>query len=419
MRHLAGLISLLVGAFTSAVFTLLTTTVSARYLGVADFGLFSTGLAAIGIVVPLASMGVAGFLLKELSGTGFEAIKYLRPSSRLLVIGVAIGLTLVLVFSFLQHEIELRNIVLLLALTIPGLVLLELLVCKLQIEERYFPLSCWQSALAVVRFFIVLVAFYFFSEMGSLGLAFVYVVSVCTIALAAVPLVRRLFRGCIVLPGRENLIESRVVTQDKVSIYSVFDQSWPFAASALLYLVYFQIDVVLLSFMVSSSEVGLYVAAHSLIAATYLLPNVVYQRFLMPKLHRFANQSVIQFNRIVYMSAGLMMAVGVCVTFLFWTSASLLVMSFYGDQYFDAIFLVEILVVCILFRFVSTSFGAPLNTSGLVKVKIRIMGFSAVVNVVLNLILIPDHGGVGAALATVVSEFLLMVLFVFTYYRKF
>ena len=68
-------------------------------------------------------------------------------------------------------------------------------------------------------------------------------------------------------------------------------------------------------------------------------------------------------------------------------------------------------------RFVSSSFGGVLATSDFIKAKIAIMGGAALFNIVLNAVFIPVYGGPGAAVVTVVTEFLVLIAF-FAFLQK-
>ena len=60
---------------------------------------------------------------------------------------------------------------------------------------------------------------------------------------------------------------------------------------------------------------------------------------------------------------------------------------------------------------VGYSIGAVLSTKEFMIKKVRIMVFVAVLNILLNMILIPKFNADGAAIATVVSYFLLLTLY--------
>jgi len=76
-----------------------------------------------------------------------------------------------------------------------------------------------------------------------------------------------------------------------------------------------------------------------------------------------------------------------------------------------------ILSISTPFRFVATSVGAVLTTRNHMRVKVRLMGAGALANIVLNFSLIPVFGAVGAAIATVITEVLIMLMY-FWYYRS-
>ena len=71
----------------------------------------------------------------------------------------------------------------------------------------------------------------------------------------------------------------------------------------------------------------------------------------------------------------------------------------------------QILAFAIPVRFVATSVGAMLVTQDNMRKKVGYMGAVGVINVILNLILIPHYSALGAAIATVASEAILLSIY--------
>jgi O-antigen/teichoic acid export membrane protein len=89
----------------------------------------------------------------------------------------------------------------------------------------------------------------------------------------------------------------------------------------------------------------------------------------------------------------------------------------FGEAYQESVGLLKILAFCIPVRFLAISIGATLSTQDHMRLKIGLLGASAVVNVLLNLLLIPLYGAKGAAAVTLFSEITLLVLYLFAVRR--
>ena len=84
---------------------------------------------------------------------------------------------------------------------------------------------------------------------------------------------------------------------------------------------------------------------------------------------------------------------------------------FFGEEYLESAGVLQILAVCIPIRFLTTSIESPLFTLNFMKWKTGIMGLVAFLNIVLNYLLIPSFSYTGAAIATVISELTLLILY--------
>jgi O-antigen/teichoic acid export membrane protein len=157
---------------------------------------------------------------------------------------------------------------------------------KLQLEERFSLLGVWQFIQNTLSFISVIILMFVFNniEIKTVTLSFVISSLIC-IGFAFRPLLN-LFNGHLALPQHEPPLSTpNPIISAKLQ--NVFCQSYPFALSGLMYIIYFQSDIILLNYLDSSSAAGIYNIAFTVMAAVYLFPNIFYQKFLLPKLHRW------------------------------------------------------------------------------------------------------------------------------------
>jgi O-antigen/teichoic acid export membrane protein len=108
-----------------------------------------------------------------------------------------------------------------------------------------------------------------------------------------------------------------------------------------------------------------------------------------------------------------MILIGSVSVFGIVVSSSWLISLLFGADYFDSIALLNILALSVPFIFIAYNSGAVLVTSHHLYRKVKYMGIVAILNVVLNVILIPEYGAEGAAISTVISNLLLFSLYEF------
>lgn len=83
----------------------------------------------------------------------------------------------------------------------------------------------------------------------------------------------------------------------------------------------------------------------------------------------------------------------------------------FGAEYQGSIPLMNILAITIPIYFVAYSVGATLVTKNHMILKVKLMGVTALFNIILNLLLIPHYYANGAAAATLISNTLLLILY--------
>jgi len=149
-------------------------------------------------------------------------------------------------------------------------------------------------------------------------------------------------------------------------------------------------------------------------AAVYLFPSVIYQKYLLPKIHRWANHDLPTLHRVYLKGNRLMAVIGLMAMAVVMMLGPYAIPLLFGAAFAPSAAPLLILAFAIPVRFVATSVGAMLVTQDNMRRKVRYMGAVAVINVILNLLLIPYYGVTGAAIATVLSEMLLLLIYWFS-----
>ncbi|MBE0471968.1 MAG: polysaccharide biosynthesis C-terminal domain-containing protein, partial [Methyloprofundus sp.] len=182
------------------------------------------------------------------------------------------------------------------------------------------------------------------------------------------------------------------------------------------HLIYFQSDIILVKYITGDEAAGYYNVAFTIMVAVLLFPGIVYQKFLLPKMHRWAHHDRALFYKVYRQGNVAMLILGLLAMALIWLLSPLAIPFLFGDEYKDAVGLLTILALSAPILFVASSVGATLVTQEHMKTKVKLMGLVAIVNILLNLAFIPFYGAEGAAVSTLMSNVLLLTLYV--HYRK-
>ncbi|RLF90671.1 flippase [Thermococci archaeon] len=183
----------------------------------------------------------------------------------------------------------------------------------------------------------------------------------------------------------------------------ILRRSYPFWLINLFTMIYYQTDVVMLNLLRGNYETGLYRGAYMFIQVALLVPTVVIPTILPPMARLWEKDRRIVrtlFNK-AYMT---LLGLGIVSAGGLMAFPNLLISIFLGSKFLPSIPILKILGVAVPFMFLNSLIGSLMNATGKELEFTKIVGFTALLNVVLNYILISKYGASGAALATLVSQ---------------
>jgi len=193
-------------------------------------------------------------------------------------------------------------------------------------------------------------------------------------------------------------------------------KGFPFFLIASFAIIYVKIDSVMLAFFYSDSVVGWYNAPYKLITILNVFP-VLLLTFGFPAFSSLFNESKVKlkalFSTIIYYCNLIIFPIIVGV----WFVGDRVLEFIYGFGSYESFIAFRILIIAQLFVFLTTIMGQLIAAAGKQKVFAWIGGIGALVNVVLNLVLIPSYSLYGAGVATLVTYFLMFIL-MWIYIRK-
>ena len=184
-------------------------------------------------------------------------------------------------------------------------------------------------------------------------------------------------------------------------------ESLPFALAFIISTLYFKIDVPILKFFTTFVAVGIYSAAYKYLEAVIFMPQTLMDP-IFPSLSQLAHEAPERLATAATKSYKLLavIAIPVMLGMLFFAEP---VIDYTIPGFGEAVPVLRVLALGVAFLFVNNVFIYTLNAMGRQGDSTRLALFSLVLNVVLNLILIPmpNHligGYMGAAWATDLTE---------------
>jgi O-antigen/teichoic acid export membrane protein len=415
IKSLLQILSLWASSFSGAIFAFFTQVLLARKLGPSEFGSFTSSLATATLAGALICFGVPQLLLRVFGSKGWGAVSSIPPALKLILINTSFAFILLILWIVQgPHNEAASSLMIILFAHAIGLAAIELASVKHQLEENYTAVSLWQSIPHLTRLIAVATYSTLLSDIiTTKQVAIIYaLISIC-IAIIGAFQVTRMTNGKLSLKGHGKM-NALLGNNESSQIGQIAAQAWPLGIFGLLNFVYFQSDIIIVKYLVGTEAAGHYSVAFSIMAAAYLVPTVLYQKFLLPKLHRWANHDKSKFQAVYRKGNIAMLLLGTVAMLVIWISANVFIPLIFGKEYQNSASLVNILAVCAPVQFLISSISASLLNHANTKIKVYCLAIASIANISLNFLLIPILGAPGAAISTVLSSVLLLSAYHFS-----
>jgi len=361
-----------------------------RFLDPEQFGEYSTILTLITFFTVAADSGLTTLTTRDVARDRTLSSSYLANGLLArLILSIASYGGMILVGWFLGYPISLLKLI-----ALAGLSLLPSCVIG-----AYTAIFTAHERMEIVSLFLLLLAV----STSGIGTLFLLMGLGLHGVLLAVILANMLNLGCAVwIAGTQ--LSGLSYKGIRIRELGHFARAGiPFTIRALLSVVYFRIDILLLSKLTSFTEVGIYQAAYKILDLFLLFPGVLnFALFpLQSGLHIQSREKL----RFVFEKHGqYLLAFGMpAILTLAWFAPEV-VRLIYGPSYGGAASILTILAAAILLMYINAPIGNLVISSDLQTCVTAFSILTAASNVALNLLLIPHFGASGAAFATIGSE---------------
>ncbi|MFH1426565.1 MAG: flippase [Candidatus Kerfeldbacteria bacterium] len=189
-------------------------------------------------------------------------------------------------------------------------------------------------------------------------------------------------------------------------IWPMIKQSYVFTLYNMFFMLYFQIDQIILSIMRDKTEVGIYSASAKLVSAFLFIPLMVFQ-VTMPIMYRYSRDNIEKYKRINRTIWRYLAAFGLPAGVGLWLLAPEITGFVYGEEYLASVVVLQIMGWFMAIRFFGISQGNSMTTTDRQGLRAGIQIASVGVNIVLDIYLISKYGARGAAIATLITECLI------------
>ncbi len=365
---------------------------AARVLGTAGYGVFSYAITLATFLTIFIDPGVNSILMRDASKVNEAEQRRTFSTMWLLKIAlIAIGASVII---FIAPSFS----------TLPGAkLLLPIVACILALDATrdFFTAFLrsqermeWDAGIYLAANVGILVFGYLFLQIQTSPSAFTwgYVAGDVLGVMVASIVIRKYFRNFL-------------ASIDLKRILPILGEAWPFAVTGALAMLLTSADILIMSWMRTASDVGIYSAAIRIVQILYLVP-MVFQFSTLPLLGRLAHADPPRFRaalerviKLILLTATPLALGGVILgtqimTFLF------------GGPYAAGGLAFKLLMVGLLFDFPTAVISSAIFAYNHQRSLIVTSAIGGLVNVGLDLLLIPRFGITGSAVATLFAQFL-------------
>ena len=393
---------LLISQIIASICAFIWTVLMARYLGVNKYGIFGFATSFTSIIAVTVDLGINTHIIRHVATDYDSAPKYLgnaMPLKSIFGIGTMI-LTLIILILMKTDELTL-TVTLLFAIEMIIKSFTSLLNGSFQAFEEGKYQGIGNTILHVILLIFILITI--FTDFGLIGIAISYILANAI----ALTYAYYSFNKHITKPK----FELDLKFCKEITILSI-----PFAVIGLLYTIYYSIDIVMLTNMVGSYASGIYNATYKLISVLTLFYSV-YTAVIFPVMSRFFNDDesmlLISFEKSIKYLMFVIIPLAIA-TVLYSTD---IIQLIYGHKYDAASSVLSILIWTVCLLFISGAANSLLNASHKEVAVTKIYAIAAIFNIALNFILIPYLTYNGAAITTVLSDLLIVIIQGYVIYK--
>ncbi|MFC1721520.1 flippase [Patescibacteria group bacterium] len=375
----------------------------ARYLGPENYGYYAFAISFVTLFQVIVDFGLRPLLVREVARNTALAGKYI---GNFLALKVMLSAALFGAIGFALWLYGTDTNLLVLTMIAAVYIVLMSFTDMLRGVFQAFERMKYETIIRVI------------TKFGVLGLTILVVV----LGLWTISIMLALVIGTAIGTIAAFVICHRLFTKLKLQFDRKFlkvalRQSVLFAITNIFIAIYFKIDTVMLESMKGALEVGYYNTAYELVFAFMFIPSVV-SGAMYPVISRFYKEDKSKIAGLVGRLIKYYTIASVALMIFLYLLGAPLIRLFFGAEYEPSIPLFKILTFVLVFVFVNFLVGTLLNASNKQHVTTIAAGICAGVNVAINFILIPQYGAAGAAVATIITEFILGFISIVYLHKK-
>lgn len=383
-----------------AILALLINMLTARYLGPYNYGIISYAASMVAFVTPLMNLGISNIIVNEI-------IKH--PNEEGNIVGTSIGLTMI---SSVCCVLALAGIVSVVNRGEKETLIVCILYSLLLFSQSFEMIQYWFQAKLMSKYYAIstLIAYVIVSAYKIFLLAAGKSVYWFALSHAIDYLLIAIF---LIFVYKKKQGQRLGFSFDIAK--QLFKQSKHYILPGIMGVVLAQSDRIMLKIMCSNEAVGLYSAAYSIAGLTSFVFTAIIDS-MRPAILENKKHCQEKYRQLMLKLFGIVIYLSIAQAIFITIFAKIIVHVMYGTEYYSSIPTVQLIIWYTLF----SNLGGAKSVWILAEQKQKYLWMITIsgmlLNILLNLILIPYIGINGAALATLITQ--IFSNFVINYFIK-
>ena len=384
----------------------------AKELGPTQFGAFATTLIKLSLVSTFSGSAASIFLIHVYSKEGTQAKRWLNGILKYLGATQCVGIIWIIATSWLSDE-HLSTKIAILSL-IPhmfGQITLDFIAVKNHMDADYTKIAIWSVFPAIIRLSLI-------SLMASTPQAHEKELIYASLAFSVTGLImisvgwqrlKDLFQGKWDREQCSVLVDTNFHTSEP-SNSRVVKSILPFGVAGALYIVTNQGIALATIYLLDAKAAGIFNAAMIVGAALQQMPMLLYQKYLLPKLHLWAHSDRPKLEKLHHDGKSILCLLGFALSATTYWATPYLVPILLGNDYQESIFALQILSLALPFKYMIVGASSIILAVD-IRLKIQTLGAIALMSFILLIALARPFGLEGAATASLLSDIFALFLF--------
>ena len=360
----------------------------ARYLGPGNYGLLNYVFSFVGLFGFIASLGIESIANREIVKYHEKKNLIIGTSFYLKLFGSIIAIFLILIIGHITTSDPIL-------FGLISMYSINYIFSAFNIIDIYFQSQVLSKYPAIATIIAGIISAILKIIAMSLGAGIIWLTAIYVLE-SAVITVGLLF---FFIYNGHNI---REWVFDKATAFIILKDSWPLMVSTVAWSIYMKIDQVMIKNMIGNEQTGIYAVAAKLSEFWYFIPGIICGS-VFPAIVNAKKVSESLYNERLKKLYGLMFWLSLSVAIIITIFAYIIIYILFGTAYLGAVNPLRIYV----WGGIGVSLGCVLNYYLLIENRTKINAVSAVIgallNIILNIILIPRYGINGAAFASFVS----------------